>query len=201
MVELQIKETGRRKREAPIPSPDRGDIVNASALRGLQLLSPSIIKFAMATKAAMQPEVLEIPDCALVKRKKGCLEDIRRLEEAPQLQSEIFCRTFSIGADALRWHKEAAATLASARGRNESPAVIQGLLGAKERSEGDLKRVTNWCAVAKFGMQTLEKKLEEIVDEVTALDIEIAMLDGAGDALGTTNTCLANLDKVMNFLA
>jgi hypothetical protein len=112
-----------------------------------------------------------------------------------------FHGTFSIGADALCRHKEATAILASAQGRNESPTVIQGLLGAEEKSKADLKRVTNWCAVAKFGMLTLEKKLKETVDEVTTLDIEIAMVDGARDALGTTNTRLADLDAIMNFLA
>jgi hypothetical protein len=47
----------------------------------------------------------------------------------------------------------------------------------------------------------MEKKLEETVDEVTTLDIEIALVDGTGDALGTTDTCLADLNAVLDFLA
>jgi hypothetical protein len=47
----------------------------------------------------------------------------------------------------------------------------------------------------------LEKTLEKTVDEVTALDIEIAVLDGTGDAPGIANTRIADLDAMMEFLA
>jgi hypothetical protein len=74
----------------------------------------------MATKATKEAEVLEIGNVALLKRRRGCLEDVRCLEEALQLQNKIFRGTFNIGAGAL-------------------PTVIKALLGVEENSEADLK--------------------------------------------------------------
>jgi hypothetical protein len=93
----------------------------------------------MATKATKEAEVLEIGNVALLKRRRGCLEDVRCLEEALQLQNKIFRGTFNIGAGALRQHKDATAALASAQRRDESPTVIKALLGVEENSEADLK--------------------------------------------------------------
>lgn len=108
--------------------------------------------------------------------------------------------TFSVGADALRCRKEATAALVAAQGRGESPAIIKTLEAAEERTEADLKRVTNWCAIAKFGLQTLEKKLDETMDEVAALDFEIDVLDCARDGAPVASTCMADLNAVMDFL-
>jgi hypothetical protein len=50
-------------------------------MRGLQILSPSVVRLALATKATMEAEVLGITDAGLLKRKTGCLHEVRRLEE------------------------------------------------------------------------------------------------------------------------
>lgn len=61
--------------------------------------------------------------------------------------------------------------------------------------------MTTWCAVAKLGLQSLEKKLKDTVDKVTALDIDITMIDGARDAANMEDTHIADLDIMLEFLA
>ena len=73
----------------------------------------------MATKASLEAEVFKIVDDALLKRKRGCLDDVRRWEEALSLQNEIFRNTFNVGSNALRRQKAAKKTLALAQGRSE----------------------------------------------------------------------------------
>jgi hypothetical protein len=145
----------------------------------------------------MEAEVLGITDAGLLKCKTGCLHEVRRLEEALQCQKEIFRGTFSVGADVLRRHKEAMAALAAAAARAEQPAIIEALDQAGGKSEANLKRVTDWCAVAKFGLQALEKRLEQAVEEVTTLDIKIALVDGTEDVVGTANTRLVDLNALL----
>jgi hypothetical protein len=117
--------------------------MNASALQGLTILSPSIMRIAMATKAAMELEVLEIVDADLLKCKRGCLQEVHHLEEALELQNDLFRGTFKLGVDALYRRKDATAALREAQGRGESPTVIQTLHGAEQSSESDLKHLTN----------------------------------------------------------
>jgi hypothetical protein len=93
--------------------------------------------------------------------------------------------------------RDAVAAVVDAEGSGGSPGVLEALKLVQGKSKLDLKRVTNWCAVTKFELQTLEKKLQEAVDEVTAVDIEIALVDGTGDVVGMTSTHLADLDAMM----
>jgi hypothetical protein len=193
----QVKETASMTLEAFLQSTANSNSIGASAMRGLKILSPSITRIAMATKAAMEAEVLEIVDAAFLKRKRGWLEEVKHLEDALQCQKKLFRGTFSIGADALRRHRDAVAAVVDAEGSGGSPGVLEALKLVQGKSKLDLKRVTNWCAVTKFELQTLEKKLQEAVDEVTAVDIEIALVDGTGDVVGMTSTHLADLDAMM----
>jgi hypothetical protein len=186
--------------EALLQSIANSNSIDASAMRGLKILSPSITRIAMATKAAMEAEVLQTVDVALLKRKRGWLEEVRCLKEALQCQKKIFRGTFSVGADVLRRHRDVVAVVVDAEGSGGSLGIIQALELVQGRSKLDLKRVTNWCTVAKFELQTLEKKLQQVVDEVTAVDIEIALVDSTGDAIGMASTCLAHLDAMMEFL-
>jgi hypothetical protein len=91
--------------------------------------------------------------------------------------------------------------LAMARTEGQGPTIIEVLPAAEEITKANLRRVTSWCASAKSNLESMEKKLEDTVDEVTALDIEIAMADGAGDAIGNEDSHVADLNTVLQFLA
>jgi hypothetical protein len=155
----------------------------------------------MATKAAIESEILEFCDATLLKWKRDCLEEVCQLEQGVEMHNMIFRGAFSLGTEAFRQHKHAAAALLSTKEAGHRSAVIEVLVLAQQISEADLKCVTTWCAVAKSGLQSLEKKLEDTVDKVTAVDIEIAMTDGAGDAVEISDTQIADLDAVLEFLA
>ena len=47
----------------------------------------------------------------------------------------------------------------------------------------------------------LEKKLNETMDEIIALDLEISLIDGAGCTDDRTSTRLADLNAATDFLA
>jgi hypothetical protein len=91
--------------------------------------------------------------------------------------------------------------LSSARTAGQRSVVIEVFTALEQIIKADLKWMTTWCAVAKLGLQSLEKKLEDTVDKVTALDIEITMIDGARDAVNTEDTRIADLDVMLEFLA
>jgi hypothetical protein len=84
----QVKETASMTLEAFLQSTANSNSIGASAMRGLKILSPSITRIAMATKAAMEAEVLEIVDAAFLKRKRGWLEEVKHLEDALQCQKK-----------------------------------------------------------------------------------------------------------------
>jgi hypothetical protein len=129
--------------EALLQSIANSNSIDASAMRGLKILSPSITRIAMATKAAMEAEVLQTVDVALLKRKRGWLKEVRCLKEALQCQKKIFRGTFSVGADVLRRHRDVVAVVVDAEGSGGSLGIIQALELVQGRSKLDLKRVTN----------------------------------------------------------
>jgi hypothetical protein len=175
-------------------------ILNASAFRGLQVLSLSIRNITVATKAVVESKALPFGEITLLKRKRMCVERMWQLEEGVLLQNRIFKGTFSIGKDAYRRHKGAREALAMARIGGESSGIIEVLSAAEEIREVDLKRVMSWCAIAKKGLEAMKKEVKDTEDEVTALEIEIELTDSVGEVLESVGSRLADLNIVLEFL-